>query len=150
VISTPNRSTVRYQGADQIGWAAGLFEGEGSIYIDRADERRNGGRLGIALSLASTDEDVIRHFHDCIGSGRVFGPYTSAKSTKPYWMWKLRNAEKVAEVAATLYPLLSRRRREQIDLALGEWRKADASYRPRPLGPRPGPLHIDGQIGMSC
>lgn len=51
---------------DEYAWAAGFFEGEGSVLM-------SGGVL--AVRLGNTDEEVLRHFHDVIAVGTVYGPY---------------------------------------------------------------------------
>jgi hypothetical protein len=57
--------------AEEIAWAAGLFEGEGCIsYI-----RPWGREPDIQAALAMTDEDVVRRFDEIVDRGRVYGPY---------------------------------------------------------------------------
>ena len=131
--------------AEQLAWAAGLYEGEGSIYLDRSDQRRRDGRVRIGMSLSTTDQDVAMCFWDYVRVGAVFGPYTAAKGTKPYWTWHLRNATQVKALATELAPLLSIRRRKQIAEALSEKATADVNYQPKPLGPRRLPRIAAGQ-----
>lgn len=130
-----------------IAWAAGLFEGEGSIYLDRSDQRRRGGRVRLGMSLSTTDEDVARKFSGVAG-GSVFGPYTAKRSTKPYWTWHLRDQEAIHVLVNALWPYLGKRRRQQIDEALGAKDAADAEHRPKPLGQRGLPRLIAGQLGL--
>src|SRR5207245_5183125 len=52
------------QSAEDIAWAAGLFEGEGSI-------TQSGGR--VRLSLKMTDEESVRRFAKIIQRGTVYG-----------------------------------------------------------------------------
>jgi hypothetical protein len=63
-----------------IAWAAGLFEGEGSIVISRE------GR--VALQVHMTDEDVMRHLAEVLG-GNITGPYQyqqpDGHKRKPFW-----------------------------------------------------------------
>ena len=61
----------------EIAWAAGLFEGEGSIGF-------RGGSRGyvyayLNLQLRSTDQDVVYRFHQIISEGNVNGPYVNSK-----------------------------------------------------------------------
>lgn len=65
----------------EIAWAAGLFEGEGSIQLWREGKS---DRLYPRLDLASTDEDVVRRFSNAVGTGRVYGPY-SRPNRKTFW-----------------------------------------------------------------
>ena len=91
----------------EIAWAAGLFEGEGSI-------TQNGGRLFIRLKM--TDEDVVLRFAEIARYGEVYGPYNhqlrDGYVRKPYWVW-LAPEYDALEVLEMLWPWLSERRRAQ-------------------------------------
>jgi hypothetical protein len=52
--------------AEQIAWAAGLFEGEGCITL-------SGERFQLALN--NTNEGVVYAFRRILDIGRVYGPY---------------------------------------------------------------------------
>jgi hypothetical protein len=88
-----------------ITWAAGLFEGEGSI-----DIKKSRGYEYLRLQLASTDEDIIRKFHYIVGLGSVFGPYGPYKTgLKQQWRWHISN-KKADSVLSCLLPYLGDRR----------------------------------------
>jgi len=57
-------------------WAAGLFEGEGSVGL-------NQGRY-LYIQMATTDKDVLQRFA-AWGSLTVTGPYKYTNNRKPYW-----------------------------------------------------------------
>ena len=88
----------------EVAWAAGLFEGEGSI-------TQSGGRLFVRL-----DEDVVLRFAEIARHGDVYGPYKhqgkDGSARKPYWVW-LAPEYDALEVLEMLWPCLSERRREQ-------------------------------------
>lgn len=48
-------------------WAAGLFEGEGSIIIQNYS---HGGR-GFKLQLSMVDKDVVKKFHEVVKCGQL-------------------------------------------------------------------------------
>jgi hypothetical protein len=52
----------------QIAWAAGLFEGEGTI-VDSAGP--------VQLRVKMTDLDVLERLLDVFGVGEIYGPYES-------------------------------------------------------------------------
>jgi hypothetical protein len=52
--------------AEEIAWAAGLFEGEGTI-------THSDGQLYVRLG--NTDQEVIRRFADVFPFGTLYGPY---------------------------------------------------------------------------
>jgi hypothetical protein len=72
--------------AEEIAWAAGLFEGEGTI--SHVWRRRESPDLQIALKM--TDEDVVRRFDEIVDRGKVYGPYlplSHGDRRKPFWHW---------------------------------------------------------------
>jgi hypothetical protein len=69
---------------EEIAWAAGLFEGEGSI-------TQRGGMM--VASLKSTDEETPLRFCRIVRGGTVYGPgpYRNKSADgfrrKPFWVW---------------------------------------------------------------
>lgn len=102
-----------YLDREQIAWAAGVFEGEGSA------RKRMG--YGQAMQLVMTDEDIIRRFNDAVKVGYVNGPYGpyQPQQTKPQWHWAACKFEEAQAVAAMLWPWLGPRRKNQIRDMLG-------------------------------
>ena len=84
----------------ELAWAAGLFEGEGSIGIDRRTSRHGSLRLQIGMC----DEEVLCRFKDVVGIGNVTGPYQHKggveKGWSPFWAWSItgRRAEACIEL----------------------------------------------------
>ena len=92
---------------ENLAWAAGLFEGEGSFSLNRT-----GDNLRCQAAVAMTDEDTVVRFRDILGVGKVYGPYGPyAGSKKVFWRWHVYSAEHVQAVAAMLWPWLGDRRR---------------------------------------
>lgn len=93
----------------ELGWLAGLLEGEGSI------ELRTGG---FRIKLTMTDEDVVRRCLQLTGEGYVSGPYRHSKKGtehhKPFWCWSVGDRAGVCRIALAVYPLLGDRRREKL------------------------------------
>jgi len=95
----------------RIAWAAGLFEGEGSISSSR--ERQ------VRLRLWMTDEDVVRRFCEIVGVGHVKGPYGPYdRGTKQLWAWDLIKKADVKKVLEMFQPWLGARRLDQILTAM--------------------------------
>jgi hypothetical protein len=92
-------------------WAAGLFEGEGTI-------TRSNGRARLAIKM--TDEETVRRFHKTVGAGVVYGPYPNRAGERDgyprrdYWLW-LVEGKQAAEIAIRLYPWLGQIRRDRVD-----------------------------------
>lgn len=88
-----------------IAWAAGLFEGEGSVFMTKKD--------GIGIALGITDRDVIENFSKITGI-KINGPYTQRLSTKPIWMCQTTGIYSVQEILRKFWPYLGERRRAKI------------------------------------
>lgn len=91
----------------EVAWAAGFFEGEGSI-------TQSNGRL--VTRIRNTDEEPIYRFASIVKFGEVYGPYTQAdglrRPRKPFWDWVASEYEAL-EVLELLWPWLSGRRHGQ-------------------------------------
>lgn len=102
--------------SEQVAWAAGLFEGEGSITHTRTD---------LQLTLVNTDLEIVQRFDAIVARGKIYGPYvrgyTDGCRRKPRWLW-VAKGDAAHDVLDLLGPWLSARRREQarvhgVDLA---------------------------------
>lgn len=89
----------------EIAWAAGLFEGEGSIFANN-----NAGRKYLGLNLSSTDEDVVRKFAVIMGCGKVYGPYYEKNPSRPRYSWHTKSKADGVQAAVLLEPFLCERR----------------------------------------
>jgi hypothetical protein len=96
---------------NEIAWAAGLFDGEGTATICRGRPR---------LGLRMTDEATVRRFAEAVGHGKVYGPYENDAQTKrdgyvrkPFFYW-VAEVEVGRAVVDLLRPFLSEFRIIQI------------------------------------
>ncbi len=91
---------------EDAAWAAGLFEGEGTVFSSSLDSPR--------IALAITDEDVIRKFAQIVG-GTVNGPHTSGThGNKPIYNWQCGKVYEVQRILREFWPYLGDRRRARI------------------------------------
>lgn len=93
--------------AEEIAWAAGLFDGEGSItHTDR----------DLQLLLKNTDLELVERFDLIVGRGHAYGPYLyesrDGYNRKPAWCW-VAQGDAAHDVVDLLARWLSRRRLEQ-------------------------------------
>ncbi len=97
---------------ENLAWCGGLFEGEGNIsfYL----QGRKTDVLQSLISIGSTDEDVIRKFHQIIGMGVVYGPYKN-KNYKPMWHWKVGRRDHALAFLYAIFPFLGKRRQEKTE-----------------------------------
>jgi len=95
-----------------IAWAAGLFEGEGSIMIIT----RNNNRKYVRLRIASTDFDVIDKFVKIVKHGGTSICTTQSQRKIKHWECAKRNETR--EILNLFIPFLGRRRKEKAIIAL--------------------------------
>jgi hypothetical protein len=90
-----------------IAWAAGLFEGEGSLSIARRRER------GYPLfRVSSNDKDVLERFAAIIGCGHVRTRQKPAKAQhKQQYEFTLTRQQQARDAFYAMYPWLGERRR---------------------------------------
>lgn len=94
-----------------IAWAAGLFEGEGSIFWVQ-QMRRDKYYFYSRLSMNMTDQDVIRKFDTVLGCiGHVTFKASTIKNHKDKWCWQLTNKQDCKKVIELFWPYLGERRK---------------------------------------
>lgn len=95
-----------------VGWVAGLFEGEGSIVFT--------GKNSVAVAVFMTDEDVLQKLHVVSGAGTLRGPYSwgNRPTHKPIWKWTISKGEEADEFLRAIRPHMGQRRQARIDQAL--------------------------------
>ena len=93
-----------------FAWAAGLFEGEGTICAVKA-----GNTMALRIAIGMVDKDIIDRFHSIVGVGVVNGPYAGRKQNhKPIWYWRLGRRSEQIEFVSRIWPYLGERRRQQV------------------------------------
>jgi hypothetical protein len=109
-------------------WAAGLFEGEGSIV------KQSNGRWQLALS--TTDYDVGMAFARVVGIGKFYGPYmprnrrVDGSECKPYWKWIVSDGLGIRLFAELFMPYLSARRAAKLQEAVDEVTRLKLTRKP--------------------
>ncbi len=102
----------------EIAWAAGFFDGEGSVFV-RHTRRHKGGTgkdyplTTVEVSLAQVRPEPILRFHNAMGFGKVGGPYGGRKNHSPYFRWNTAGRPSAHRLAVMLWPYLSSPKREQ-------------------------------------
>ncbi len=103
---------------EDLAWAAGFFDGEGNVGFYR---NRRWGHL--RLSVAQTDETILRRFNAAVGGlGRLSGPsQPTGLGKKVFWTLTFYGYEYVQAVVALLWTWLSAPKRAQAKTALGAY-----------------------------
>ncbi len=104
------KNRIHSMRANSIEWAAGLFEGEGSIVFCNTS-----GYTFPRLSLKMCDKDVVQKFGEVVGIQRMNGPYitTQMKSNKhwrPAYEWHTAKKAEVVRILNLFLPYLGDRR----------------------------------------
>jgi hypothetical protein len=98
-----------------IAWAAGLFEGEGSIHVSSQGNRYRWPR--VQITLGSTDHDVVARFVEIVGVGRIHTQTRPNRNHRTMYRWDVRGLEAAAILKAFM-PWLGARRRAKAEEAL--------------------------------
>jgi hypothetical protein len=103
----------------EIAWAAGLFEGEGSVGCW-------GARKSLRAVMYTTDRDVLEKFVSVVGIGRISDrprkPRPSNLAKKDQWCWTASGFRNVQAICAAFWLWLGERRRGQATKALMDGR----------------------------
>lgn len=120
----------------EIAWAAGLFEGEGSICT--SPTKRSATRR---IVLSSTDKDVLERFGAVVEAGKLYGPHKQrGKGYKPIYTWSISDYKEVQRIAEAFLPWLGKRRTEAVEQFMEEL----------PDGPRPAQPKEQSQMFNRC
>jgi len=99
-------------------WAAGFFDGEGSVFLMKDHRWPDWRGIGMEVAQASIDDvpETLSRFHSVVGVGRISGPRTLRNpwSRLPQYRWRVSGGAKVSIVIRALWPWLSPVKRSQI------------------------------------
>lgn len=89
----------------EIGWLAGIIDGEGCISHHKYTYR---------ISVSMTDKDIVDRLLTVTGVGSVFPKKVGQPHYKPCYTWQVNSPVDVMHILASITPLMSERRRETI------------------------------------
>jgi len=102
-----------------IAWAAGLFEGEGSVFEVKQPSDKNQSYRYVRMTLKMTDLDVLEKFHEIIKFGKIIHQTDKSKKAQPehwkkHYYWQLNNKQEIMVLCSLFWPYLCSRRRAKI------------------------------------
>ena len=106
----------------ELAWAAGLFDGEGSLTctMNGGTLRSKTGYIGtprVQVQIGqSYSPEVLERFKDAVGVGYVLGPYTKA-GHGPRWQFTTVKYEACQWIVIQLWPYLSGPKKDQMKAA---------------------------------
>ena len=123
--------------SEQCAWAAGLFEGEGTMLVQQMPLKYGDiGREVVRLRIRMTDRDVIEKFAGIVGCGKTSGPemFPGRMNSKPQWRWDTAKEGDVRMLLTVFMPHLGKRRRARAEEVI---QRLDNRRPALPKGPRP-------------
>lgn len=108
-----------------VAWAAGVFEGEGSISFV--------GKTAIQLVVGMTDEDVVRKLAAVFDVGYVRVELREIKGNGhlDLFRWEVGQRDDVRGILLAILPWMGSRRRERIEAALERLKSNRGKYQSR-------------------
>ena len=97
-----------------IAWAAGLFEGEGSIFLANQASKTKSKTVVYTyarMNLKMTDRDVVERFQGIVGCGAIYFKPKAQATWKDAWNWQLNDRAACARVVEMFWPYLGERRK---------------------------------------
>lgn len=96
-------------------WAAGLFDGEGSIYLleHRSHEGRRIGEIVLTQAGDGASPSVLRRLMQITGRGQIYGPYSQPGARRDIYRWKVTAQDAIAPTMEVLSPWLGEVKRAQ-------------------------------------
>lgn len=105
---------------ESLAWCAGLFDGEGSVYL--AKHQSHAGHLVLEAAITQSSEagtpEVLERFRDAFGLGKIYGPYPTGPGWAPVYRWKAHRRGHIEVILARLEPNLGAVKRSQAAAAL--------------------------------
>ena len=105
-------------------WAAGFFDGEGSVYHYTYSCRKY-RYPRITATIGQCHKAPLIRFQKAVGVGTIAGPYPSShKNGKPYWQWHANTLHDVLIVRKKLTKYLCQVKKTQFAKKVGEYERA--------------------------
>jgi len=97
-----------------IAWAAGIFEGEGSIYQVGREQSNGKYNTQIVLQVKMTDQDVVHKFQEVLDRrGNIYFENRTKPRYKDQWTWRCARRAQCVEIITLFWPYLGKRRKSK-------------------------------------
>lgn len=98
---------------EELAWAAGFFDGEGSISVSAPQHKHSIGRA-LKIAIAQVDRRPLDRFIRAMGNvGNVKGPYKPLSKGRLYYEFQTTKFEDVQAIVGMLWTFLSQPKREK-------------------------------------
>jgi len=132
--------------SEQLAWAAGFFDGEGSAFVSTRADRPGYLRLDVTVPQCGHDAppEVLMRFRAAVlGVGAITGP-----DTNDMYVWRARGFQEAQATVALLWPQLGPVKRAQAADAMRAVAKQYTSGAYKPRGPRNRGQRHDVHVAM--
>jgi len=108
---------TKQEEAIKLAYVAGLFDGEGSIFIgkQKTDRNKSGLLFRLHIEMCNTNELAVRRMQLYFG-GSVYERYADLDTRRTLWSWQLRG-QMALEFLKVISPYL-RIKKPQAELAI--------------------------------
>lgn len=103
---------------EEIGWAAGVFDGEGSVYLAKHQSHAGYFTLEAAVTQSGIEgvPELLARFCRIARVGCIYGPFAPhSEKWRPVYRWKAFGIGQVAPLIERLRPWLGPIKRSQAD-----------------------------------
>ena len=113
----------------ELAWAAGFFDGEGSVFVNHISRVPHPDRPGnpgypcvsVTMSVSQVEPQPLTRFAAAVSGRRPTGPYkTRHAKGRPYYRWDACGRPSVHRILLLLWPYLSDPKKAQARRAWNE------------------------------
>jgi hypothetical protein len=113
--------------SEELAWAAGFFDGEGTVYSFRTKRNRLIVRARIRQAYSDKEiaslapySEVLERFQRAVGCGSITGPHKISQTARLQASWELSSHWGIEHIMNLLWPYLSTVKKEQFEKASKE------------------------------
>ena len=105
---------------EDLAWAAGFMEGEGTFYCNIQKGRKEGHKSQAAISVRAVqvEREPLERLQRIFPFGKLYGPYLGKSNRQPHYQFAIHSFEGGQALIAALWPWLSSKRRNQAKTAI--------------------------------
>lgn len=126
VPTSPPRAPVPRDWMHELAWAAGLFDGDGSVSASVSVRPSRYRCISASISQASAEgvAEALVRFSQAVARGRIRGPKVMKNpwSRLPQYRWEVTRVRDVEAVAELLWRWLDVQKRDQVHASLARYR----------------------------
>ena len=105
---------------EDLAWAAGFLEGEGTFYCNIQKPKKEGWKAQAAISIRAVqvEKEPLERLANIFPFGKMYGPYMGKSNKQPHYQWAVHSFEGGQALIAAIWPWLSTKRKTQAKTAI--------------------------------